>query len=267
MTFRALSPVVLGVVGVLLAACGGKTIVGTGFSPDAGDHGGGDGEDSGVTGTCVEIQLTSADTACVADSDCTQAPSGQICAGECGCGGTPVNQAASQRIFEEGQSVGALGCPCPSFGQPTCQAGQCVIADAGLVSVPDSGIIIDPPPADGGFDFDSGVMIVDAGRVDGETIDSDGGVCVDVDLATYDQSCMIAADCTTIVTGEVCSGECECAGSPVNVSGQARYDNAVRDIVFAECACPFQGNTGCVHNKCVLCPMGPNLPPGCPGGA
>ena len=82
---------------------------------------------------------------------------------------------------------------------------------------------------------DSGAAL-DAGR-DATTDASAPDGCVDVDLSTYDQSCKTANDCVYVNAGLVCSGSCGCGNAFINVSGEARYDQAVGNIQFAACPC------------------------------
>jgi len=96
------------------------------------------------------------------------------------------------------------------------------------------------------------------------TVDDAGQACVDIVLSTYDQSCNQASDCMTIQAGEVCNGDCACGGSPVNISGQARYDQAVSGIRFEGCPCPASPPPACIAGTCVSCGFGPGQPAGCP---
>jgi hypothetical protein len=94
---------------------------------------------------------------------------------------------------------------------------------------------------------------------------TDGGMCVDIELSTYDPSCHLASDCIDIAIGEVCSGSCGCGGAGViNVSGLARYKQAISGIMFADCPCVSGGTLACIQGTCALCGLG-NQPP-CPDG-
>jgi hypothetical protein len=119
-------------------------------------------------------------------------------------------------------------CPCAFQGEARCLAGQCTLCAAGSTQPAGCADAATTPPA------------------------ADGGLCVDIDLSTYDQSCVVATDCIVILTGQVCSSECACGGSPVNAAEQARYEEATSGIAFGECACPLEIAPSCVGNTCVL---------------
>ena len=238
----------------LVLACGGKTLGGSVRS----------GEDSGVAATegggaagCVDLEVLPSDLSCGSDQDCTFSRSGNVCNGDCalGCGGTPVNVSAAARYESETSSLTFEGCPCLDPGEPRCLGGQCALCGFG----PDQ-------PAgcnvDGGIVTfeDGGIFIVDGGELDMGISDADGGTCVDIELASYDQSCNQPSDCTLIQTGEVCSGQCACGGSPVNVAGQSRYDQATSGIAFGHCGCPAEFPIECrqigpdAGSTCVVLP-------------
>jgi hypothetical protein len=86
---------------------------------------------------------------------------------------------------------------------------------------------------------------------------SDGGICVDIDLSTYDQTCTADSDCIIILSGEICSNDaCLCAGgSSINKSGQARYDAALPPVtpVRMPCSCPASGAPTCIAGTCHVC--------------
>jgi len=79
-----------------------------------------------------------------------------------------------------------------------------------------------------------------------------GEECVEIDVSTYDRSCNDVSDCTEIPTGAVCDGSCECGGTPVNVSGEARYKQAVSGIVFDACHCAEGASLACINNQCMF---------------
>ena len=92
----------------------------------------------------------------------------------------------------------------------------------------------------------------DAGTSHDGGVTADGGACVDIALSAYPDTCTQASDCALIATGRLCNGSCGCAGSTVNKTGYADYENAVRDIKFAECPCPAELVPQCVQGACVL---------------
>jgi hypothetical protein len=93
-----------------------------------------------------------------------------------------------------------------------------------------------------------------SGRVAGKS----AGTCVDVVASDYDTSCRSDSDCITITAGHLCSGQCACGGTTVNVDGEARYQAALSSLQLGECNCPLQIAPRCVANVCTLCePGGP----------
>jgi hypothetical protein len=247
----------------LTAACGGKTLGGSGTgTQDAGTP-----DAQNEQSECVEITITAAQQTCERDSDCTLALTGLVCAGDCPCGFVPVNATSATAIAGREQGIGLAECGCGASEElPSCIHGQCAFADV---------------DAGGGFEDGGGGDCPgcnDGGGGDGGGGDSDGGgggfdsgfdsnfddsMCVNIDLSTYDQSCNTASDCTTILTGQVCNGACECLGSPINVSGEAQYEQATQSIMFGECGCPSEGALACVQGTCTICGFGATQP-GCP---
>ena len=95
---------------------------------------------------------------------------------------------------------------------------------------------------------------------------SDGGVCVNIDLATYDQSCTTEADCVLVAAGLLCSGDCGCPGSTINSSGIARYAAETSSVSLLNCPCVASGVVHCLQSVCKICGYGSNQPAGCPDG-
>jgi hypothetical protein len=235
----------------LLAACGGAQL---GGGPDGGNHDGGVfTEPDGAT--CVDIDPSSYDQSCTTSSDCVAITSGTVCSTSCLCGGSTINKSGEARYQAALSQVssGGITCPCPFSGEPECLHGTCIICS----SIGPKG----PECSDGGTTGSDGSTDSSTDSSTGdENVAVDAGQCVDIDPSTYDQTCNNAADCFLIQTGEVCSGSCACGGTPVNVSGEARYDKAVSGIKFAECPCASKP-VGCVAGTCAFC--GPD---GCSDG-
>jgi hypothetical protein len=194
-----------------VVACGGKTV---GENAEPGNDSGTGTTDSGAG--CVDVEIVPSDLSCASDQDCTLALSGNICNGQCSCAGTPVNAAAAARLQSEIASLALHECPCPKSGEPRCVGGQCTLCGLGLnqpAGCGDSGTVTIE---------DGGIVTVDGGESDTGIADADGGMCVYIEPSTYDQSCNQASDCILIQTGEVCSGQCQCSGEPVNALEQSR---------------------------------------------
>jgi hypothetical protein len=189
------------------------------------------GGDTGTTDAgpkCVDFEPTLSDLTCGSDQDCALVRTGEVCKSQCSCGDTPVNAGAAARFASDTAPLDLASCPCAFEGEPRCIAGQCTLC---------------------GFGGNQPAGCADAAAPSPGT---DGGMCVDIDLSTYDQSCVRASDCIVILTGEVCSSECTCGGSPVNGSEQPRYEEATSGITFGKCFCPVELAPSCVGNKCVL---------------
>jgi hypothetical protein len=100
---------------------------------------------------------------------------------------------------------------------------------------------------------------------------SDGAVCIDLTPSTFDQTCTLDSDCFMVTGGHFCSGApwCMCGLAAINVDGQSRYQQELKDIQSRltpgprGCSCPFLGRPTCVSKQCVLC-SGPSTTPGCP---
>lgn len=94
---------------------------------------------------------------------------------------------------------------------------------------------------------------------------SDAGMCIDIDLSTYDISCTGDSDCISVTAGEICTGGCACGGATINASGSARYQAALNQVQTLGCPCHALGLPACVNKQCTIC-GGPNPTPGCPDG-
>jgi|HubBroStandDraft_6_1064221.scaffolds.fasta_scaffold376225_1 hypothetical protein len=252
-------------------ACGGRVLGGVGSEEDSGTGGGGGasgggaggggfggggsggGGGTGGGGRCIDLEVLPSDLSCGNDSDCELVGTGQFCNGQCSCGDTPVNAAAATRFQSETASLTLVACPCAFEGEPRCIGGQCTLCrfgtdqpgcneDGGITIIEDGGIFI----SDGG-DFDTGIST------------GDGPTCVDIELSTYDQSCNQASDCILIPTGELCTGQCDCGGSPVNISEQSRFNQATSGIKFAGCSCPIEAVPQCAADGVCVIPVA--IPP------
>jgi hypothetical protein len=234
----------------VLAACGGK-VEGGGPGPDGGNDGGVITEPDGAV--CVDIVLSSYDQSCTTSSDCIGIVSGVLCSTSCLCGGSTVNKSGQARYDAALSELSRIGpeCNCPAQPAPECVHGTCTLCDSFEGR--------NPACSDGG-------TVTSDGSTGDETVTVDAkSTCVEIDLASYDQSCNTASDCTLIETGLVCSGSCNCGGSPINVSGEAQYEKATSGITFEECPCAEEGPLQCVGGTCTLCSGSPP-PPGCPDG-
>jgi hypothetical protein len=239
-SFRFAFPVAL--CALALLACSGRT-VGT-VSGDGGSSsssGGGSSSGSGG-GSCVDIVVSSFDTSCQQDTDCVPITAGEICPGTCPCGGSAINASDQARYQQTLSSVQTGFCGCPEEPLPRCLQNVCTVCH---------GAPGDPPACN--------IETADAGQVDAQ-------VCVNIDLSSYDQSCQTTMDCIGITSGRICTGDCACGGSVINVSGEARYQATIAGVMTEACPCVADGVPTCVQNQCILCTFGPNAPPGCPDG-
>jgi hypothetical protein len=191
----------------------------------------GDASDAATTeagANCVEFEPTPSDLTCGGDLDCALVRTGEVCKDQCSCGDAPVNAAAAARFASDTAPLDLASCPCAFSGEARCLAGRCTLCGIGGNQPAGCDDAATTPPA------------------------TDGGKCVNVDLSTYDQSCVRATDCIVILTGQVCNSECACGGSPVNATEQARYDEATSGLTPGACSCPLEPEPSCVGNKCVL---------------
>jgi hypothetical protein len=94
----------------------------------------------------------------------------------------------------------------------------------------------------------------------------DASQCIDVDLASYSQSCNEDSDCILVSVGEICSGQCMCGDTPINIDGEGRYAAQTSTLSLDACPCAFPGNARCLASTCVLCGFGPDEPAGCADG-
>jgi hypothetical protein len=232
----------------LLVACGG-TQLGSGAGSDGGGIKGDGGTFTEPDGAvCVDIDLSSYDRSCTTSSDCIAISAGTLCSTGCLCGGSTINKSGDDRYQATLAQLSSGGpvCDCPFFGQSECHHGSCTLC---------SGPTANPECSDGG-------TTVSDGSVGDEVVTADAGRCVEVDLADYDQSCKSPSDCTLIKSGAVCAGSCNCGASPVNISGEAKYEKAVSGITFEDCPCVSPGPLDCIGGKCTVCSGTTHCPDG-----
>jgi hypothetical protein len=206
--------------GLLLAACGGQLF--------------GETSSGGGGGSCVTVDTSTYDQSCQTAADCIAVTSGQICNGDCACGGSTISASEQSRYDQAVSSIQTGTCFCPDEPVPQCIHDECTLQGT---SGPDSG----PAP--------------------------EAGVCVDVDLSSFDQSCQLDSDCMDITAGKICTGQCACGGSAINVSSESAYEQAIAPVGNGTaCPCPFSGQPRCLSNHCALCGVGLDQPAGCPDG-
>lgn len=236
---------------VLFAACGGRALDVTGGSTSGADGGG------GGAGQCIQVDSTSFDATCNADSDCALVGTGKVCPGECGCGGqTPVSRAGVAAWQAATSGLDLTACPCADLGEARCFEHTCRYCSL----VPDQGG--NSWPECGSDSADSGIVPPEDAA---PPPPPDASICVDIDPSTYDQSCTQSSDCISVSAGELCTGFCPCGGATINASEEMRYSAAIAGIESGLCGCPLLGNPTCVNGQCAIC-SGPNPSPGCPDG-
>jgi hypothetical protein len=82
-------------------------------------------------GSCVNVDLSTYDQSCHADSDCIDVTSGRICTGGCACGGSTINADGEARYQATVAGVQTLACPCPADGIPRCIQNHCTLCGFG----------------------------------------------------------------------------------------------------------------------------------------
>jgi hypothetical protein len=213
-------------VGGLLALTGFMGCVGR--TEGAGD--GGAGNDGGSASGCVDVPIADFDTSCVRDSDCVAVTTGDVCPGACLCGGATINVADQSRYEQMVQGVATGECNCPLEPVPQCVAGTCTVCPAGS------------------RDPGCGVSIADASAPR----------CVNIPPSTYTTSCSVDSDCTLLPEGQICSGSCDCGGSPVNVAGQAAFATLTAGFQLGGCPCASSPPVRCVAGTCASCEFDPD---------
>jgi hypothetical protein len=201
---------------LLIAACGGKTLV-DGDSTKPGGDGGASTErerDAGGSTTdssrpsCVTINVSNYDTACAEDTDCISVNVGRVCTGACLCGGGGAISASDQAEYNAALSSIQTDdtCPCLDPGPAACVQGQCTQCRSGPDNppgcpgnTPEGGLEVDTGVVSTGGD--SGVIVVhyDAGNI-GSSSGSNSGGGDSGGLAfdgTTGQACMSDADCVS----------------------------------------------------------------------
>lgn len=217
---------------LVLGGCSGKTLEGSsadGGGADGSGSGGGGGSGSGSGGgSCRDVALSSFDTSCQNDSDCTSVTTGTLCQGDCLCGGSAINVAGEGAWQKDVAGLGSSECGCPTFGTPRCRGGTCAMC------LPGSSC--DATTSDAGT----------------STLDASARMCVNIPASLYTTSCSVDQDCTTLPVGPVCSGQCDCGGIPVNVSGLPAFEMATRGLLLEACPCAAYP-VACASGTCKAC--------------
>jgi hypothetical protein len=77
---------------------------------------------------CVYVDPSSYDRSCTQASDCFVIQTGDVCEGQCACGGLPVNVSGQSRYDEETNGVSFGQCFCPYEGTLLCIGKSCVLS-------------------------------------------------------------------------------------------------------------------------------------------
>jgi hypothetical protein len=176
---------------------------------------------------CVDIEPSSYDQSCKADSDCVAISSGDICTGyDCTCPNASINkddQTRYEQLFSSVQPGPGPLCECPALGFAHCVESKCTFS---LFEQKDAG----PDSA------------------------KDGGTCVDIEPSSYDQSCKVDSDCFAISSGDICPGyDCACPNAAINVDDKASYEKVFSSVQPGPgpiCECPALGLARCVQSVC-----------------
>jgi hypothetical protein len=191
---------------------------------------------------------------------CVEAPC--VDAGvDAACEGTPVTRCVSGRVSEDCCPPGGF-CVTHDYcelGGGACSQGVCP-ADAGAcVGLPitycGAGTIqtLCCPPgapcvAPGTF-CDLG-----GGRCSDGACDADAGCAKgSIHASSYDPSCALDADCTSVFDGDLC-GLCFCPNAAINARGRAQWqsDFEAHHPAPGTCSCPFLGTPKCAAGTCVF---------------
>jgi hypothetical protein len=90
---------------------------------DGGEFDGGISDADG--GTCVDIELSTYDVSCNQASDCILIQTGEVCSGQCSCGGLPVSASEQSRYDQATSGITFGACSCPKELPPLCFENRC----------------------------------------------------------------------------------------------------------------------------------------------
>jgi hypothetical protein len=129
-----------------------------------------------------------------------------------------------------------------------------------------------PPDASSGGDG-RGATTAD-GSSDDPTVSTDAysGPCM-ISASSYDQSCAVDTDCTTVTSTDYCAVNCLCGGSTISVGALSQFNEDVSKTPLgsgalggAPCGCPSGSGPCCRHGICQLggaCSSPPDTLPAC----
>lgn len=90
-------------------------------------------------GSCVDIDLSTYDQTCKADTDCIGVTAGVLCPGGCACGGSTINVDGEARYQAAVAAVETAACPCVANGVPRCIQNRCTLCGVGHPGCGDGG--------------------------------------------------------------------------------------------------------------------------------
>lgn len=90
-------------------------------------------------GACVNVDVSTYDQTCSADSDCMEVTGGAVCTGACACGGSAINVDGKARYEAAVAAVKPAQCFCPAGGFPRCVQNHCRLCGGPSGSCGDGG--------------------------------------------------------------------------------------------------------------------------------
>jgi hypothetical protein len=75
--------------------------------------------------TCVDIDVSTYAQSCMQASDCILIQTGEVCSGQCSCGGLPVSASEQSRYDQATSGITFGACSCPKEVAPSCFENRC----------------------------------------------------------------------------------------------------------------------------------------------
>jgi hypothetical protein len=153
-----------------------------------------------------------------------------------------------------------------------------VLAVCSLFALGCQGNVAENGPADASSGADRSMGTTADGSTDGPSLDGSVHVAVDaysgpcmISASSYDQSCTIDTDCTTVTSRDYCSAGCLCGGSAINVGALAQFNGDISKTPLGSgalggTACPCVQSFGpcCRSGRCTAtCFSPPDALPAC----
>ena len=75
---------------------------------------------------------------------------------------------------------------------------------------------------------------------------------MNIDLASFDRSCLVDSDCMAVKGGMACPSGCSCPNTAISVDDRLMYEETIASLPFKVLACPCPSGPPhlCIQGVC-----------------